>query len=46
MAEQEEVQEERKKGKGKLIALLAVIGAILAFFKLRGRHASEEEEEE
>ncbi len=46
MAEQEEVQEERKRGKGKLMALLAAVGAFLAVFAFRRRrHPSEEEEE-
>ncbi|MEE8369153.1 MAG: hypothetical protein V3S00_00125 [Dehalococcoidia bacterium] len=46
MVEQEEVQEERKKGKGKLMVFLAAIGAFLTIFAVRRRrHPSEEEEE-
>jgi len=46
MAEQEEGQEKRKGGKGKLLAFLALIGAAVAFVMFwRRRRASEEEEE-
>lgn len=46
MAEQEEFQEEHKRGKGKLMALMAAVGAVLAVFAFRRRrHPSEEEEE-
>ncbi len=46
MAEQEEGQEKRKGGKGKLLAFLALIGAAVAFLMFwRRRRASEEEEE-
>jgi hypothetical protein len=46
MAEQEEVQEERKRGKGKLMALLAAVGAFLAIFAVRRRRQPSDEEEE
>ena len=46
MAEQEEGQEKRKGGKGKLLAFLALIGAVMAFLMFwRRRRASEEEEQ-
>ncbi len=45
MAEQEEGQEKRKGGKGKLLAFVALIGAAVAFLMFwRRRRGSEEEE--
>lgn len=47
MAEHEEGQEPRKRGKGKLLAILAAVGAALAVLTFwRRRRASELEEEE
>ena len=45
MADNEEGQEKRKGGKGKLLAFLALIGAAVAVLMFwRRRRASEEEE--
>ena len=45
MAEQEEGQEKRKGGKGKLLAFVALIGAAVAFLMFWRRHRASEEEE-
>ena len=49
MADNEEGQEKRKGGKGKLIALLAVLGAAVAFlmfWRHRGGGDDEDEDED
>ncbi len=46
MAEQEEGQEKRKGGKGKLLAFVALIGAAVAFLMFWRRRRSSDEEEE
>ncbi len=47
MADNEEGQEKRKGGKGKFLALLALIGATIAFLMFwRRRRGSEEEDDE
>ncbi len=45
MAEQGEGQEERKGGKGRFLAILAAVGAVLALLAFwRRRRAAEDEE--
>ena len=45
MAEAEQEPQEKKRGKGKLLAFLAIAGAVVAFLAFwRRRGASEEEE--
>lgn len=47
MGDNGEGQEKRKGGKGKLLAFLALLGAVAAFFMFwRRRQGSEEDEEE
>ena len=47
MADEEEGQEERKGGMGRLVAILAALGAILAIFAFwRRRRGSDLEEED
>lgn len=47
MGDNEEGQEKRKGGKGKLLAFVALIGAAVAFLMFwRRRRSSDEDEEE
>ncbi len=46
MAEQEAGQIERKRGKGKILALFAALGAALAVFTFWRKRRSDEEEDE
>lgn len=46
MGDNGEGQEKRKGGKGKLLALLALVGAGVAFLMFWRRRKGEEEEEE
>lgn len=46
MEDTAEGQEKRKGGKGKLLALLAIVGAAVAFLMFWKRRGSDEDEDE
>ena len=47
MAEAEQMEpEEKKRGKGKLLALLAIVGAVVAFLAFWRRRGGDEEDED